>query len=310
MNKIKTILMGTPEFAEKIFRKSYSVLQNNFEITHIITAQDKPIGRKQILIPSPVKQFAQEKNIPILQPDKIRKQEWIEKLKQLNPELIILCAYGQIIPKEILDIPKYGALNIHPSLLPKYRGASPIHQAILNGDESTGITLMLMDEQMDHGNIISQKEYKIKNNITYKELENELTDIALNLLIESLLNWIKNQKSIEQDHEKATFCKMIKKQDGQIDWNNTAEQIHRKIRAYHVWPIAYTMFKNKQLKILEAETKKENTNNQSGTVLNDLNIQTKDNILIIKKLQLEGKKPMISKEFLNGYPDIVNYVFE
>jgi len=301
--------MGTSEFAENIFKKIYPVLQDNFEITHIITAPDKPKGRKKQLIPPPVKEFAQKNNIPVLQPRKINQE--IEKIKKINPDLIILCAYGQIIPKEILDIPKYKALNIHPSLLPKYRGASPIHAVILNNNKITGISLMIMDEKMDHGHIVSQQEHKIKENITYKELENELVETAVDLLKKDLLKYInKKIQPKPQDHKKASFCKIIKKQDGKIDWNTTAEQIQRKIRAFHEWPTTYTFFNNKQLKILEADIKKENTNNEIGKVNKDLSVQTKNKILIIKKLQLEGKKPITAKEFLNGHPEIVNSVLK
>ena len=309
VKRIKTILMGTSEFAERIFTNFYQRL--NFDIAAVVTTPDKPAGRKQKLLPSPVKKWALESNFKVLQPDKIRELEWIKKIQELNPELIILCAYGQIIPKEILDIPKYGALNIHPSLLPKYRGASPVHAAILNGDKISGVTIMLMDEEMDHGPIIQNSKFKIQNSkITYKELEDKLIDVSADLLIKTLPNWIEGKiKAQPQDHSKATFCKIIKKQDGKIDWNKSAEEIERMVRAFEVWPNAFTFWNDKQLKVLEAEVVNEKTENKPGKVfLNEnknLCVQTGNGILILKQIQLEGKKPMSARDFLNGHPEII-----
>jgi methionyl-tRNA formyltransferase len=316
MNKIKTILMGTPEFAEKIFCSFYDVLKDKFEIVAVITAEDKPVGRKQILTPSPVKKWAQENNLPVLQPDKIRKPEWVEKIKDLAPDLIILCAYGQIIPQEILDIPKYKALNIHPSLLPKYRGASPIQSIILNGEIETGVCLMIMDAEMDHGPILGISKFKILNpKIGYKELENQLIEISSDLLIKTLPEWIEGKIiSQSQDHEKATFCKLIKKEDGKIDWNKSAEEIERQIRAFAEWPESYTSFNGKQLKIIDADIINKKTDNEIGKVFLDENknlcVQTGNGILIVKQLQLEGKKPMPARDFLNGHPEIIASILQ
>jgi len=312
MTKIRAILMGTSEFAERIFTSLYQRL--SFDIAAVVTAPDKPVGRKQKLLPSPVKKWALENNLPVLQPDKIKKPEWIEKIRKLNPDLIILCAYGQIIPKEILDIPKYGALNIHPSLLPKYRGASPIHAAILNGDEISGITIMLMDEKMDHGDIISNFKFQIsKPKISYKELENQLIDVAADLLIKTLPDWVEGKiKPKPQDHSKASFCKIIKKQDGKIDWNKSAQEIENIIRAYHQWPVAYTFFNNKQLKILEVDII-EGKNKKPGKVFaenKELMVQTGNGILILKQIQLEGKKPMSAQDFLRGHSEIIGSILQ
>ncbi len=327
MNKIRAILMGTAEFAETIFRKAYPILKDGLDIIAVITALDKPAGRKQELLPSSVKKWALENNLPVLQPDKIKKPEWIEKIRKLNPDLIILCAYGQIIPKEILDIPKYGALNIHPSLLPKYRGASPIHTAILNGDEISGVTIMLMDEQLDHGSIIQNSKFKIQNSkITYKELSDKLADMAADLLVKTLPNWVEGKiKPKPQDHSKATFCKIIKKQDGKIDWNKSAQEIENIIRAYHQWPVAYTEVKsqklkvksqndNLKLKIFEADIIDKNTNKKIGEVFltenKELMVQTGNGILILKQIQLEGKKPMSAQDFLRGHSEIIGSILQ
>jgi len=325
--KIKTVLIGTPEFAENIFRKFYNALKNQFEIVGVITASDKPVGRKQILTPSPVKKWATENDLPIFQPDKIKSPKWIEKIKTIGPRLIILAAYGQIIPKEILEIPQYGALNIHPSLLPKYRGPSPIQTTILNGDKETGVTIILMDEEMDHGPIIQNSKFKIQNSkITHIELSKQLSDLGAELLIKALPDYI--QKKIqpqEQNHRQASFCPIIKKEDGKIDWSKSADEIERMIRALNPWPGTYCEYKNQnenlKLKILEADTV--NKKNPSTTIgagykigeafldeNKNLCVQTGNGALILKTIQLEGKKPATAKEFLNGHKEIVGAILQ
>jgi len=314
MKRIKTILIGTSEFAERIFTKSYPVMQDSFEIITIITAPDKPVGRKQELLPSPVKKWALENKLLVFDFEHIKDPQSIDKIKELNPDLIILSAYGQIIPKEILEIPKYGALNIHPSLLPKYRGASPIHAAILNGDEISGVTIMLMDEKMDHGPIVANDKFQITDpKITYEELSNQLANIGADLLIKTLPDWIEGKiKAQPQDHSKASFCKIITKQDGKIDWNKSAQEIENIIQAYHQWPVAYTFFNNKQLKVLEADTKEGKIKKPSEvfTENKELMVQTGNGILILKQIQLEGKKPMSDQDFLNGHPEIIGSILQ
>jgi methionyl-tRNA formyltransferase len=315
-SKIRTILIGTPEFAERIFRKIYPEIQDKFEIIGVITAPDKPVGRKQVLTTPPVKKWALEANLSVLQPDKIRKPEWVAKIKELAPDLIILCAFGQIIPQEILDIPKYKALNIHPSLLPKYRGASPIQSVILNDEAETGVSLMIMDAEMDHGPTISNFQFSISNKITYKELSDKLADLGAELLIKTLPDWIDGKiKPQEQDHSQATFCKIIKKEDGKIDWNKSAQEIERMIRAYREWPESYTNFNDKILKILEANPSTAlGASKKIGEVFltdnKELAVQTGNGILILKQVQLEGKKPMSAKEFLNGHKKIVGTILQ
>lgn len=319
-NKIRTILIGTPEFAERIFRKLMEVGLSSIEIIAVITAPDKPVGRKQVLTPSLVKKWALEANLSVLEPDKIRKPEWVAKIKKLNPDLIILAAFGQIIPQEILDIPKYKALNIHPSLLPKYRGASPIQSAILNDDTETGVSLMIMDPELDHGPIIAK--LKIKNQklkITYTELSKELADLGAELLIKTLPKWIDGKITPqEQDHSQATFCKIIKKEDGRINWNKSAESIERQIRAFTEWPESYTDFNGKILKITEANFANPSTilgaSKKIGEVFLDENqnlcVQTGNGVLILKTIQLEGKNPTPVKDFLNGHPKIIGTILK
>lgn len=322
MNKIRTILMGTPEFAERVFRGACpELLSKDFDIISVITAPDKPVGRNQVLTPSPVKKWALEANLSVLEPDKIRKPEWVAKIKDLAPDLIVLCAYGQIIPQEILDIPKHHALNIHPSLLPKYRGASPIQSAILNGETETGVCLMVMDAEMDHGSIIEKSKIQIINpKITFKELSKELSDAGAELLIKTLPDYIEGKiKPQEQDHSQATFCKLIKKEDGKIDWNKSAEEIERQIRAFAEWPESYTDFNGKNLKIIEADPVKSpvainGADKKTGEVFlteqKELAVQTSNGILILKTLQLEGKNPVSAKDFLNGHKEIIESVLK
>ena len=305
MKKIRTILIGTPEFAVRIFKKLKEVGLPSVEIVGVVTVEDKPVGRKQELTPSPIKKWALGVKLPILQ------------LGKINADLIIAAAYGQIIPKEILVLPKFGALNIHPSLLPKYRGASPIQTAILNGDKETGITIILMDEKMDHGDIVASSKFKVQSSkITYNELSEKLADLGADLLIKTLPNWIEGKiKPRPQDHSKATFTKIIKKEDGKINWNKSAEEIERMIRALDPWPGIFTFWNNKQLKILQANcTSLNDVHKKVGEVFltNDkkLAIKTGNGILILKQVQLEGKRMMPAKDFLNGHPGIVGAILK
>ena len=323
MDKIRTILIGTPEFAANIFRKACpELLSRGFDIISVITAPDKPVGRNQVLTPSPVKKWALEANLSVLEPDRIRNPEWVAKIRDLAPDLIILCAYGQIIPQEILDIPKYHALNIHPSLLPKYRGASPIQSVILNGETETGVCLMVMDQELDHGPILASTKFQILNpKITYAELSKELSNLGAKLLIKTLPDYIEGKIQLqEQDHSQATLCKLIKKEYGKIDWNKPAQEIERQIRAFREWPTAYAEILNPKsqilsnLKILNADYKNQNTDRKIGEVFLDENknlcVQTGNGILILKQLQLEGKNPVSVKDFLNGHKEIVGTILK
>lgn len=322
MKKIRTILIGTPEFATRIFRKFLKAKLPNFEVVGVVTAVDKPVGRKQELTPSPIKKWALGVKLPVLQ---------IEKIKKINADLIIAAAYGQIIPNQILEIvnprlgrTKFGALNIHPSLLPKYRGASPIQTAILNGDKETGITIILMDEKIDHGPIVSSSKFQVSSlKLTYNELSEKLADLGADLLIKTLPNWIEGKiKPQPQDHSKATFTKIIKKEDGKIDWNKSAEEIERMIRALDPWPGTFAFWNNKQLKMLKADADKKprksrhnvGARGKAGEVFltedKGLAVQTGNGILILKQVQLEGKRVMPAKDFLNGHPRIIGAILK
>ena len=306
--------MGTPEFSAIILKE---LCQSKYKPVLVVTAPDKPVGRKQILTPPPVKVIAQRYEIPILQPGKI--QEVIAEIRATNPGLVVVAAYGQILPKEILDIPKYGCLNVHPSLLPKWRGPSPIQYTILNGDEKTGVTIILMDEKMDHGPILTNSKLQITNpKITYLELHNKLAEIGAGLLLETIPKWIKGEiKPEPQDESKTTYTKILTREDGEIDWKKSAEDLERQIRAFDPWPGSFTFWeimkgKLLRIKIFKARVFTSPTGKtfSIGKVLvvpqNKAGVQCGKDFLLIEELQLEGQKPMESEKFLRGHPDFTH----
>lgn len=308
---IRAIFMGTPDFSVKSLGALLKI--KNIEIVTVITQTDKPVGRKQIITPAPVKIAAEKHNLKIIQPQKIRDPETIAAIKNLNPDLIVVAAYGKIIPKEILEIPRFGAVNVHASLLPKYRGASPIQTAIALGEKETGITIMLMDEFMDHGQILSQEKIRIENTDTGDKMFEKLSTLGAELLSKTLSLWIAGKiMPKEQDHSQATACKILNREDGKIDWNEPAEVIERKIRAYDSWPGTWTIWnrndKPLRLNIFLSKLINENSKKEIGIVFKTAGgfaMQCGKNSLEILELQSEGKNRITSKQFLNGYPDIV-----
>ena len=319
-NKNKIIFFGTPVFAAIVLEM---LSKSKFKPAAVVTEPDKPVGRKQILTPPAVKVVAQKYNIPILQPEKIRNLKLplgpelgVEgEIRNLKPDLMILAAYGQMIPSEILNIPTFGSLNVHPSLLPKYRGASPIQTAILNGDKETGVTIILMDEKVDHGPIITNDKKLITNNkITTEELSKELAEFGAELLIKTLPKWLAGEiRPMPQDDLQATYTRQIKKEDGKIDWQKTAEEIERIVRAYWPWPSAYTKLNEKNIKIIKADILESECNERPGTVFltsdKKIAVACGKNTLILQELQLEGKRPMGAQEFFNGHPEIIDSQF-
>lgn len=307
---MKYIFIGTSRFAEVILE---NLIKNGHEPVLVISAPDKPKGRNKIMTPPEVKVTAQKYNIPVFQPIKIKEAEG--EIGKLNPDLIILTAYGQIIPESILNIPKYGSFNIHPSLLPKYRGAAPIQSAILNGDDETGVTIYLMDKELDHGPILSQKKLEMKESIGYFKLLEALAELGSGLLLESLPQMAsKDRKLTPQNESKASFVKILTKEDGHIKWNKTADEIERQVRAYENWPGSYALLEGKSLKIIESSVKllpvKEDY--PFGKIVispeSELLVATGENYLKVEKLQIEGKKPMSAKDFLNGNTNIIGKI--
>lgn len=321
---MKIVFMGTPEFGAIILE---GLIRAGYRPVLVVTTPDKPVGRKQIITPLPVKISAQKYNIPISQPERIENCKL--KIENLKPDLGIVAAYGQIIPKEILDIPKFGFLNVHPSLLPKYRGSSPIQSAILNGDKKTGVTIILMDEKMDHGGIIFNFKLLISNKkITYPELQKELAEKGAKLLSETIPKWLKGViKPKAQDESKITYTKILKKEDGKVDWRKSAEEIERQIRAFDPWPGSYTFWEKSgkavQIKILKARVLESPSSVKYpvGKALvvpqNELGVQCgkgflsgAGDFLVIEKLQMEGGKEMNSEEFLRGHPDFIGTILK
>lgn len=326
------IFFGTSEFAVPILE---TLFKHGYKIPAVITRPDAPAGRKKILTPPPVKGWIQSyklgitnQELRILQPQRLKEnKEFIQQLRALNPELFVVAAYGKIIPKEMLEIPEYGALNIHPSLLPKYRGPTPIQNAILNGDTETGVTIMLMDEEMDHGDIIATIRHQLSTINYYPEIHNELAQLGAQLLIENLPKWIEGEiKPKEQDHTKATYTKKFSREDGKINWVKPAEQIYNQIRALNPEPGTWTTYNLKRkiksikeggkeqvriLKILKARqifTSPTDVNLKPGVVF-EYNkaaaVSCGSGALELKEVQLEGKKMMSISDFLNGFKEFI-----
>lgn len=302
--RYKVVFMGTPEFAVPSLQALLADAQ--FEVVAVVTQPDKPVGRKQIITPSPVKAVAQEKGIQVLQPIKVKTGiEFWNQLRELKPDVIVVAAYGRILPQEILDIPAHGIVNVHASFLPKYRGASPISASILNGDTETGVTIMKMELAMDTGEIIARSPaVTISPTDTTETLTKKMAEVGAKVLIESLPKYLNGEIApTPQNEADATYVKMIQKEDGLIDWNNDEEKIARQVRAYSPWPSAYTTANNQMTKILSAEVNP-GVNNPKGTIAK-IDGQLYVGRLKIGQLQLAGKKPMDGKAFLAGYPQMV-----
>jgi len=275
MRKEKIIFIGTSSFALPALEN----LIQEYQILAVVTAPDKPTGRKQELTPSPVKEIALKYGLSILQPEKILDIK--QKISKLEPDLIIVASYGQIIPQDILEIPKKNSLNLHPSLLPKYRGPSPIQIAILNGDQITGLTIIQMDSKMDHGPIIIQKETKINPDDTFQSLEARLAEEIADLIILTLPQYFKNKIEPQiQDESQVSYTKILTRDDGKIDLEQDPKKIERKVRAFYPWPGTWTEINGQRIKILK--------------------VKLKDNKLFLELVQPAGKKPMTGEEFYRG----------
>jgi methionyl-tRNA formyltransferase len=296
---VKFIFAGTTEFGIPTIEK---LIADGHELLLCITQPDKPTGRKQELSPPPIKLWAQKNNIRVLQPTKVH--ESIHELIHEQPDLLLVAAYGQIIPKEILSIPKFGSVNIHGSVLPKYRGASPIQAAILNGDKTTGITLIVMDEKMDHGPILAIRTISIEDNDNFATLYKKLAALSAELTSETLPKFISGEtKPHEQNETQATFTKLLKKEDAKIDWTRRATEIRNQIRALNPEPGTWTTLDGKNIKISEVQILNESKIELPGKLYRHpegLAVKTTEQSLLIQKIQPEGKNPMSGKDYLNG----------
>ena len=299
MKKLKVIFMGTPTFAVPVLEK----LIENTTVTLVVSQPDREKDRKGNILPTPTKKLAIENGIEVYQPSKIK--ESYEYITSLNPDIIITCAYGQIIPEEILNCPKYGCINVHGSLLPKLRGGAPIHHAIINGDKKTGITIMYMDKKMDSGDIISQEEIEILENDILDIIYEKMSYLGANLLIKTLPSIIEgtNQR-IKQNENEVTFGYNITKEEEKLDFNNNSKDIHNRIRGLSSIPGAYCYLDDKRLKIYHSELTNIKSTDTPGkiTKLDKTGIYVNTNDFIIKliDIKIEGKKRCLVKDFING----------
>ena len=298
MKDKKIVFMGTPDFAVGVLKK---LIDNNYNVVLVVSQPDKEVGRKHILTKTPVKQVALDNNIEVFQPGKIRND--YKKILDIKPDIIITCAYGQIIPEELLNLPEYGCINVHASLLPKYRGGAPIHWAKINGDEKTGVTIMYMDKTMDTGDIISVKELVIKDEDTAESLFDKLSIMGADLLIETLPSiFNKSNKRIPQNNDNATYAYNIKREDEKIDFNTDGQSIINKIRGLYSFPLANFKIDDTEYKILDASFEKKNVLEpcKIEVTKKTFGITCIDGIIYLNKIKPFGKKEMNIIDFLNG----------
>lgn len=309
---MRAVFMGTPDIAAEVLK---SLLTSEHEIIAVVTQPDRPKGRGKELAMSPVKMVAKEHGILVLQPEKIKAPEAVAQLKELAPDIILVAAFGQIISKEILELPRYGCLNVHASLLPEYRGAAPIQWAILDGKEKTGITIMRMDEGIDTGDMICTAEVLITPEETGGSLHDKLAAAGGPLLLQAIKQVEEGTATYTpQNHEAHTYAKMLRKELGKLDFTEPAEKLERYIRGLNPWPSAYTYREGKVIKFWSAKVSFERFEAcPCGTLVsvNDgmLWIMTGDGILQVTEVQPEGKRRMTSEEFLRGYPLTPGMVF-
>ncbi len=302
---MKVLFMGTPDFAAVTLNK---LINSKHELIGVVTQPDKLKGRAQELSISPVKELALKNDIPVYQPNKAKEPEFLETVRTLAPEVIVVAAFGQILPKVLLDIPPYGCINVHGSLLPKYRGAAPIQYSIIDGESETGITIMHMDVGIDTGDMILQAKLPIAENETGGSLFDKMAQLGADLLIEALEQLEAGTAArTVQDNDKATYVKVLSKEMGRVDFNQPAIKLERLIRGLNPWPSAYTTLSGKTLKLWQASVEPCIDHTAKPGQIIELRkeafvVATGDGALVIKELQLEGKKRMTTDLFLRGYP--------
>lgn len=297
------VFMGTPDFAVPTLQ----ALIDYHDVIGVVTQPDRPAGRGGKIRQSPIKELALQHNIPVFQPKKLRKQEAIEELNQWQPDVFVVAAFGQILPQEVLDIPEYGSINVHASLLPRWRGAAPIHAAIRAGDEETGVTIMKMDAGLDTGPMLLKGAIPIEANETGQSLHDKLAKIGADLLIEALPQYISGElQPQEQDDSLATYAPQISKEEGDIDWSQSADAIERLVRAFTPWPGTFTSFDGKQLKIHAGDSGDGVLAiGQVAEHTERVAIGTGDGVFYPTEVQLAGKTRTDIDSFVNGYQDFV-----
>ncbi len=313
---MRVIFMGTPDFSVGVLER---LLQAGHEILLVVTQPDKPKGRGKSMQFPPVKEAALVHGLEVYQPKRIREPECVGYLRGFGADIAVVVAFGQILPKEILEMPKFGCVNVHASLLPKYRGASPIQWAVINGEEVTGVTTMRMDEGVDTGDIILQQEVRLQEGETGGSLFGRLSQAGAELCAKTLEAIGQGTASYTpQDHGKATHTSMIKKQMGRLDWSKPAKELECLIRGLDPWPSAYTFLQGKALKIWKASCQEEGVpqlgRKEPGTIVEAgkgiWKVQAGQGLLVLEEVQLEGKKRMAAQEFLRGFPLEAGQKFE
>ena len=298
---MKIVFMGTPDFAVP----SLEALIEKFGVEAVFTQPDRPRGRGKKMVFSPVKEVAVKHDIKVFQPEKLKDdREAVEYLKELKPEFIIVVAFGQILTKEVLDIPKYGCINLHASLLPMYRGAAPLNWVIINGEKKSGNTTMLMDVGLDTGDMLLKDEVEITDNMTSGELHDILMNRGGELLIKTIEGLADGSIKGEKQEGETCYAKMLSKETGKINWNNSAESIHNLIRGLNPRPIAHTTYKDENMKIYESEVLAESSNKEAGTIIEvskkGMKVSCGKGILLVKKIQFPNGKPLTIEQYING----------
>ena len=311
MNKTKVVFMGTPDFAVPILEG----LIENYEVIGVVSQPDKRVGRKQELVNTPIKEVALRNNIPVFQPEKIRVE--YQNVLDLNPDIIVTCAYGQIIPKEILDAPRLGCINVHGSLLPKLRGGAPIHWTIINGDKKTGMTIMYMDVKMDSGDIISQRETEITDSDNLESLYDRMSLIGRDLLLDTMPSIIEGTNSrTKQNEDEVTFGFNVKREEEHIDFNKTSREVFNLIRGLCPVPGANAVLDGSEMKIYSAIISDKHPNGKCGEITNiyknGIGVCTNDGEVILTDIKPFGKKRMLVNSYLNGIDKnkLIGKVFE
>ncbi len=301
MKKLKLVFMGTPDFAVPSLKK---LIDEGYDVKLVVTQPDRPAGRGKKLTSPPVKVVAEKSGIPVYQPERIKENKELKReLLNIEPDLIVVAAYGKILPEWLLNLPKYGTINVHASLLPKYRGASPIQWALLNGEEETGVTIMKVIPKLDAGDIISQRRVKIEKEDNAQTLHDKLAKAGAELIVETIPRYISGEiKPVPQNEEEATYCPQIKKEMGKIDWSRSSEEIFNQVRAFTPWPSAFTKFRGKLVKITKAQPV-EGTGKPGEVIRADreLIVATGSGALKIERLKPEGRKEISGEEFIRGY---------
>ena len=303
-DKYSIIFMGTPGFAVPALQ---ALVQNGYDVALVVTRPDRPKGRGRQLAAPPVKAKAAELNLDIVQPSTLKDERFIDQIRHIQPDFLVVIAFGHILAEKILQVPKFGAINIHASLLPKYRGPAPIQWAIIHGERQTGVTTMLMDKGLDTGDVLLSRTEPIFVEDTSADLQQRLALSGADLLIQTLEGYASQKiKPVPQDHSQATYTRLLKKEDGHIEWQKTAEQLHCFIRGMTPWPGAFTYHNQNRLKVLKAALAMENVSEPAGTILagfsNELRVATGKDALSILEIQGPSGKHLAIADFLRGYP--------